>query len=131
MLIVEFEEIELDVCPDCQGLWFDAQELCELFELVGAPEQVHSLEGELRRLTQSSSRRTCPRCRGRLMEVAAPTDAQLILDQCPRGHGLWFDHGELETLFASVLGEESDALADVRKYLGGFAAAHESGDAES
>ena len=50
MLIVEFEEIELDACPDCKGIWFDAQELRELFELVGAPEHVRDLENQLERL---------------------------------------------------------------------------------
>ena len=33
--VVEFDKIELDLCPDCQGIWFDAGEL-EL--LLGTPE---------------------------------------------------------------------------------------------
>ena len=124
MLIVEFDDIELDACPDCKGIWFDAQELRELFELVGAPEHGRELEGQLERLGHASARRSCPRCRGRIEPVRAPTnEGELILDQCPRGHGLWFDKGELECLFESLLGEDSDALVDVRKYLGHFAAA--------
>ena len=129
MLIVEFDDIELDACPDCKGIWFDAQELRELFELVGAPEHGGELEVQLERLKHASARRSCPRCRGRIEPVRAPTtDGELILDQCPRGHGLWFDKGELECLFESLLGENSDALVDVRKYLGHFAAASGSGD---
>lgn len=124
MLIVEFDEIELDACPDCKGIWFDAQELCELFELVGAPEHLRDLENQLERLPHAAARRSCPRCRGRLASVRAPsTSDELILDECPRAHGLWFDKGELETLLKAVLGEQSDALTDVRKYLGHFAAA--------
>lgn len=130
MLIVEFDDIELDACPDCQGIWFDTQELRELFDLVGAPEYLGDLENHLERLPHSAARRACPRCRGRIEPVRAPTpEGDLILDQCPRGHGLWFDRGELETLFQSLLGEGSDALAGVRKYLGHFAAARGSGDA--
>ena len=37
MVIVEFGNIELDTCVDCRGLWFDAQELGQLFELAGCP----------------------------------------------------------------------------------------------
>ncbi len=130
MLIVEFDDIELDACPDCKGIWFDAQELRELFELVGAPEYLQDLEGQLERLAHSSARRSCPRCRELIEPVRAPMSegSELILDECPRGHGLWFDQGELEALFASLLGEASDALASVRKYLGHFAAARKSGD---
>lgn len=121
MLIVEFGEIELDICPDCQGIWFDAQELRELFELVGAPQRIHDLEGHLERLEQAGSRRSCPRCGHRMVPVKKPQgDGDLVLDRCPRGDGLWFDKGELETLFTSVLEEGSDALAHIRRYLGQF-----------
>ncbi|MFW6171519.1 MAG: zf-TFIIB domain-containing protein [Planctomycetota bacterium] len=124
MLIVEFDEIELDICPDCEGIWFDAQELHELFELVGVPEQIHDLEGHLERLERAGSRRSCPRCGGRIAPVKMPQgEGDLVLDRCPRGHGLWFDKGELETLFTSVLGEGSDALAHIRRYLGHFSVA--------
>lgn len=129
MLIVEFDEIELDACPDCKGVWFDAQELGELFELVGAPEHVRDLENQLERLAHAKARRFCPRCRGRIEPVRAPaSEGELILDECPRGHGLWFDKGELEALFQCLLGEASSALVDVRKYLGQFATTNDSGD---
>lgn len=129
MLIVEFDEIELDACPDCKGVWFDAQELRELFELVEAPEHLHDLENQLQAMPHVSGRRVCPRCRGRLSPVGTPSgDSELILDQCPRWHGLWFDQGELEALMTAMLGDKSDALTSVRKYLGHFAAASGSGE---
>jgi Zn-finger nucleic acid-binding protein len=129
MLIVEFEEIELDACPDCRGIWFDSQELGELFELIGAPDHLHDLENQLQRLAHAKARRFCPRCRSRVEPVRAPArDGELILDECPRGHGLWFDRGELEALLECLLGEESSALEDVRRYLGQFATPRDAGD---
>lgn len=129
MLIVEFDEIELDTCPECKGIWFDSQELQQLFELVGAPEHVRGLENQLERLAHATARRFCPRCRGRIEPVrTANREGALILDQCPRGHGLWFDRGELESLVMAVLGEESDALVEVRKHLGSFVSARGSND---
>ena len=124
MVIVEFDAVELDTCPDCRGLWFDAQELRQLFELSGTPEHLHDLENHLQRLTGPRSQRACPRCRGRLIQVRVPSaDCELILDECRRGHGLWFDQGELETLLQSLLGEESPALKKVHGYLGQFVSA--------
>jgi hypothetical protein len=123
MIIVEFEDIELDACPECRGLWFDAQELLQLFQRIGVPERLHDLEQRLERWPHVVTRRHCPRCNSRIHPVKAPSMGdELILDQCPRGHGLWFDHGELETLLKSLLGEEDDALAHVREYLGQFVA---------
>lgn len=121
MIVVEYEEVELDACPDCRGLWFDAQELRALFERSGVPQQFHNLESELSRLPHGQSRRRCPRCRVRLVEVQAPSpDGTLVLDECPRGDGLWFDQGELKCLLQGLLGDQQGPLDQVRKYLGQF-----------
>jgi len=120
LIIVEFEDVELDACPDCRGLWFDAQELHQLFEAAGVPEHLCRLEERLEQLPRAEARRRCPRCGGRLVPVRAPSEAQeVILDECPRGHGLWFDHGELNTLLDCLL-QEDEALDHVRDYLGQF-----------
>ncbi|MCU0962477.1 MAG: zf-TFIIB domain-containing protein [Pirellulaceae bacterium] len=122
MVIVEFQNVELDTCVDCRGLWFDAQELSQLFELAGVPHQYHALESQLDRLPHVGARRKCPRCRRPLEPVRAPArrGAELILDECPRGDGLWFDQGELSALLEAVLGDDVDTLRNVRSYLGEF-----------
>jgi Zn-finger nucleic acid-binding protein len=120
LVIVEFDDVELDACPDCHGLWFDAQELHQLFEAAGVPDHLYSLEERLERLPRAAARRRCPRCRGRIVPVRAPSDTkEIILDQCPDGHGLWFDQGELESLLECLL-QEDEALDRVRDYLGQF-----------
>lgn len=122
MIIVEFENIELDTCVSCRGLWFDAQELGQLFELAGVPERICELELQIDRLPHAGRRRQCPRCRGRLEPVRAPSvSGDLILDECQRGDGLWFDKGELEALLHALLGDDERALENVRGYLGEFA----------
>ena len=60
MIIVEFADIELDTCVSCRGLWFDAQELGQLFELAGVPERICELELQIDRLSHAGSRRKCP-----------------------------------------------------------------------
>ncbi len=121
LVIVEFNQIELDTCPDCDGLWFDAQELHQLFTLVGASERLKQLEAQLDKLPHTTPRRNCPRCQGRLTPVqAAAASSELILDECPREHGIWFDQGELEALLRISLDPHIDTLAEVRAFLGQF-----------
>ena len=123
LIIVEYRDVELDACPDCHGLWFDAQELRQLFELAGAIDRFRQLEPQLDRLPHAHPRRKCPRCHGRLEPVRAPTEGEeLILDECPREHGIWFDRGELDALLRSALDPQGQSLADVRAFLGKFAA---------
>lgn len=121
LVILEVEGVELDMCVQRHGLWFDAQELGQLFEICDVPEELRDLESRLEVLPQKGARRLCPRCRARMRLVRAPNAPDTpILDQCPQGHGLWFDRGELEALLASLLGDEDEALKHVRTFLGTF-----------
>lgn len=117
-VIVEADGVELDLCLDGHGAWFDAQELGMLLG-AGAAE----LEGALRALPSRGRGRRCPRC-GKAMElVAAPGDGGTILDRCPRGHGLWFDDGEFEATMRLRAGVCPDALSRVADFLSRFRAA--------
>ncbi|MDH3211456.1 MAG: zf-TFIIB domain-containing protein [Myxococcales bacterium] len=122
-IIVEYDGVELDLCLDGHGIWFDADELRQLFESAGAPAMLQDLERRLVVLPRGEHgpKRRCPRCRGKMRHVAAPgRPADVILDRCRRGHGIWFDKGELEEILALELGEEDAALARVRAFLGSF-----------
>jgi Zn-finger nucleic acid-binding protein len=128
LVVVEYGGVDLDGCPRCRGLWFDADELEILFSQRGA-EEPSDLERTLASLEHGPHRgRRCPRCRGRLMEIEVPTAASeqprvpLHLDRCHRGDGLWFDRDELGRLVAGFPSEKSAALAAVTDFLGRFAA---------
>ncbi|MDA1194067.1 MAG: zf-TFIIB domain-containing protein [Planctomycetota bacterium] len=126
-VIVEFHGVELDVCIDGCGTWFDDDELRQLFEAAGAPALVADLEQRLQELPpgRDGPTRRCPRCAGRMQHVQTPgASGQVIFDRCRRGHGLWFDRGELEEILSlevSTDGEGARALATVRAFLGQFA----------
>ena len=122
LVIVECDHVELDVCFDGHGIWFDADELRQLFELAGAVENGLGLEARFAHLpAHAGSKRRCPRCRGRMRHVEAPgSSEQVILDECPKGHGLWFDDGELHEVLSSELDEGDEALGTIKQYLGSF-----------
>ena len=123
LVILEIEHVEVDVCVNKHGLWFDAQELGQLFELAGVPEQCQGLERRLAKLKHAGKKRRCPRCNAVMTAVHAPEDPSLILDECPKDDGLWFDVGELEALLRCILDDGADEpLRRVRAYLGDCAA---------
>lgn len=118
-IIVEVGGVELDMCLDGHGTWFDGQELRQLFEHVGAPELLQGLEQELRpHRDDSLPRRRCPRCHRRMEHVTAPADPEpVVLDRCPQGDGLWFDHGELQSVLRAQVQDEDPALLKLQAYL--------------
>jgi Zn-finger nucleic acid-binding protein len=119
-VIVEWGDVELDVCIDGCGIWFDAEELRHLFAAAGAPDFVTSLERRLQALPKGhrGPKRRCPRCRAGMEHVTAPHHPeQIILDRCAHGHGIWFDEGELEQLVGHELDADDPQLARVRAHL--------------
>lgn len=109
LIVAERQQIELDVCIWCQGLWFDAGELALLAETLHRPLALP--EGAILREMETDERaRPCPRCDAAMEKVAMGTTPRLVLDRCPQGHGLWFDRGELGSLMSQLGGGEVGAV---------------------
>jgi Zn-finger nucleic acid-binding protein len=122
-LIVEVEGVELDVCIEGHGVWFDADEIHQLFAAAGVPESLQDLEERLLALSGRGHGpvRRCPRCAGRMKKVQAPGAGEpVVLDRCARGHGVWFDEGELEQVLRAELEEGDESLARVLSFLKGY-----------
>jgi Zn-finger nucleic acid-binding protein len=103
LVLLEFNDIELDYCPQCCGVWLDAGELEELIERTGAKTGDPLVEFSDAPAERKSAHNKCPRCDRALSVIKknCPSGSQLRLDRCPRGHGLWFDAHELKELIAS------------------------------
>lgn len=93
MIVIEYKDIELDVCTSCKGVWFDAEELELLLGSMQLP-----VEELVRKLGETSSEevRKCPACRKKMEKVLVGPGKGEVIDRCKRGHGLWFDGGELD-----------------------------------
>ena len=103
MFILDFRGAETDYCEKCGGLWLDAGELEALLESTGATGD-DALLAALNTPggTSPPGRQTiCPRCDRALHEITVPGADSLTLDQCPAGHGLFFDAEELRRLLAA------------------------------
>jgi Zn-finger nucleic acid-binding protein len=101
LVILSLKGIDVDVCHQCRGLWFDAGELVELVkDTDGVVDESLAELQQLPGCVAQGRKHLCPRCDSVLEEFAPPTPEgkSLMLDRCPRGHGIWFDADELQAL---------------------------------
>ena len=98
MITLELEDVEIDYCTNCGGIWLDAGEL-EL--LLNEPEKAKELLNSFRIDSESDERiRKCPICNRKMQKIIADSSKPaLLIDKCRRGDGLWFDKGELQDIF--------------------------------
>ena len=115
MLAYELDGVEIDHCVDCSGTWLDAGELEQITELSGASPGplTAALDAAV---SGSATKRRCPRCSRKLRKLDVGAEPTVELDRCPRGHGLWFDHGELDTVVRSHAGDPDDK-GEVARYF--------------
>jgi Zn-finger nucleic acid-binding protein len=90
MIIQELEQVEIDHCLSCGGIWLDAGEL----EMLLGDQQMPI---PLMETATKEHKRRCPVCRKKMEKVLSPDAGHdTLLDRCTRGHGIWFDAGELQ-----------------------------------
>jgi Zn-finger nucleic acid-binding protein len=98
MITLELDEVEIDYCTKCEGIWLDAGEL-EL--LLGEPEKAKALLDSFKIDPESTEKkRKCPICDKKMQKVIVGSSKPvLLIDKCRSGDGLWFDRGELKNIF--------------------------------
>ena len=96
MLILEFELIEVDFCEACRGIWLDAGELELLFGDRKISEGFLSAGNPAE--AKAEKPRACPICLKKMGKAVTGGEKPVTYDHCARGHGMWFDRGELTTI---------------------------------
>ncbi len=107
MITLELADVEIDHCIGCGGIWLDGGEL-EL--LLDASEKAEQLLRSFHVDASAAEREhRCPICDKKMAKIIVGSSAPpLRIDQCRRGHGLWFDRGELkEVLSRGQLDQEN------------------------
>jgi len=116
MIVLELDEVEVDYCTECEGIWLDAGEL-EL--LLGGATQSEALLASFQPEKTDEKRRKCPICLRKMDKVLVGDAAggQELIDRCGKAHGLWFDRGELQNVLK--MGQFDDE-GRIRTLLGGL-----------
>lgn len=90
MIVLEWDQVELDHCTQCRGIWLDAGELELLLE---AKNKKDNLLNSFEPCSSGTLKRRCPICSRKMEKVSCH---ETEIDRCTEGHGFWFDLGELD-----------------------------------
>jgi len=97
MVVLELQEVEIDHCFGCGGIWLDAGELELLIDDTEKAERLLSSFTADHKCSEAKIK--CPICDKKMEKVVVGTDEpQLLIDRCSKKHGLWFDSGELQDI---------------------------------
>ena len=122
MFVMEYDGLELDHCPSCEGVWFDAGELALLFadsDQSAHPELVPDVLAALPAVKVGEKSRHCPTCRKTMRKVNIGPRERVLVDACPSGHGLFFDRGEVADLARDMVADNDNPPARLIAFLGG------------
>ncbi|MDC3952590.1 zf-TFIIB domain-containing protein [Polyangium jinanense] len=93
MEIVVFEDIEVDRCTACKGLWFDSRENERLKSMRGS-EIIDSGDPKTGRKNNTIPYVRCPRDGNPLIRMVDPAQPHLWYETCSTCGGAYFDAGE-------------------------------------
>jgi len=99
MLVLELEQVEIDHCPDCGGIWLDAGEL-EM--LLGDSQHSQDFLAGMKIASTTEKVHRCPICAKKMFKVEFPAQTPVIIDCCKNQHGIWLDAGELEAVLQAA-----------------------------
>jgi Zn-finger nucleic acid-binding protein len=118
MITLELSDVEIDHCLDCGGIWLDSGELEMLLDDPAKSNQL--LESFIEESDHSEIVRKCPICLKPMAKISASGEKPaILLDKCKKGHGLWFDSGELEAICTRAkLDEDSKIVKILADFFG-------------
>lgn len=121
METVQVEDIQIDRCTKCGGLWFDEFELAELTAKEGS-EKVDS--GTAERSNQySQARLPCPKCSTAMLRMVDAQHPHIWYETCEVCGGSFFDAGEFRDLKRNnLLSLIKDVLVELKGGRDGYAA---------
>lgn len=100
-----YEGVQIDVCPHCNGVWLDDGELEKIQDTqdsdfrdlpTTALDSVNAAAGMAKAAREGA--RGCVVCDTAMEKREYAFTSQVMIDQCPKGHGMWLDRGELARL---------------------------------
>jgi hypothetical protein len=119
MVILELNQIEVDYCPACSGVWFDDKELELLLEESDLKDKLTASFKKDENPVEKKIK--CPICDKKMDKVRCGINGDILIDQCSFNHGLWFDKGELNLFAGNGKQENNDKLIvmlnDMFKYI--------------
>lgn len=113
MIVLELDEVEIDHCVTCEGIWLDGGELEILLENSAAKD------GFLASFAKDSAgkekARKCPICDKRMEKALYRGNKTIRIDRCKKNDGVWLDKGELREILEEASYGDSGRVLDLLK----------------
>lgn len=97
MASVTFEEVTVDRCTECGGMWFDADEARLLKEKKGS-DVIDSGDPALGRRMDRITNINCPRCARPMIRMVDVGEQAIDYEACSHCYGIFLDAGEFRVL---------------------------------
>lgn len=96
---VSYDEVKVDRCRACGGLWFDSGELEELRQDTWMADYVIDT-GDPRTGKHLNQRDSvaCPVCETAMARESDDDQRHIVYERCAQGHGTFLDAGEFTDL---------------------------------
>jgi Zn-finger nucleic acid-binding protein len=112
--------MEFEGCPKCHGMWLTKDELRKLKNKIGIGE-LHWLNAEVDNIEKTAAvpgKRICPKKDGGKLISVVFGKSSVVLDWCPKCHGIWLDRGEFDKVIEYLRTELGNAtVKDVEKEI--------------
>jgi Zn-finger nucleic acid-binding protein len=95
---LEYEGVNVSNCGGCGGYWMTHPKLSAICErrTLQMPEPVRQKFMDLADASNSTQELWCLGCGKAMRKVQFRLWNDIVLDECPKCHGIWLDRGELE-----------------------------------
>ena len=109
MITLELNEVEVDYCLDCRGIWLDAGELEMLLDNTQQAKDLLDSFASAKGCKEKP--RKCPICLKKMEKIHVSSEkSKQLIDKCKKGDGLWFDKGELEGILQTGSFDEDNRV---------------------
>jgi Zn-finger nucleic acid-binding protein len=89
----KFEDITVEKCTGCEGLWFDSMEHEQLKKLRGS-ETIDTGDPKDGAEFNHIDDYSCPRCGGKMVKMVDSEQPHIWYERCHSCFGAYFDAGE-------------------------------------
>lgn len=92
---VTYNNIEVDRCVNCEGIWFDMSEHEQLKEMKGS-EVIDTGSAEKGKEFNRIDRIKCPKCQSKMIRMVDNEQPHIWYEACGVCYGVFFDAGEFK-----------------------------------
>jgi len=103
MGIQKIENVEIDICSKCSGIWFDQDELRKAKDK--SDPDLNWMDFEIwkneDKFNFSQIPIQCPKCNIDMVEIDY-ANTRVKIDYCPKCQGIWLDEGEFQNIIETL-----------------------------